>query len=163
MRDSQILSVAILDVHLPSGVIRAALSLHISHGHVPVSALVFRPVPGALALPQLGQHDDDADALLGNHPPEVGYGRLRGVLRYYEGLQVVVALDERGVYVCRVLFAGQGREDHAVSVVRNHHVAAVFLAVLLAAGYRTGFSVFKGVSDILEMVEVLVSINVRWG
>lgn len=103
------------------------------HRNVVIISLILGPIPRAFAFTQFGQHNDDADALLGDHPPEISDGRLSRVLRYYKGFGVIVTLDERGIYVGGVFFAGQRRQDDTVAIVRDDDIAAVLLTVLFAA------------------------------
>lgn len=150
MSDPLVLAVPVLNKHLPACVIRTALGLDVSDGHVFVGSFFFGPIARTLAVAELGEHHDDGDALLADHSPEVRDRAFDGVLRDDEGLGVVVALDERRVDVRRVLLARQRGQDHSVPVVGDHGVAAVLLAVFLTTADRARLPVLVRVLDVLQ-------------
>lgn len=136
-----VLHFAIGHIEFPSRVIRPDITLHVLDQNVIVLYLVVRPIPRTLFRPiaNLRYHDNRIDALFGYHAPEIGNRFVQRILRDDKRFGIVVAFDERCVYVCGVFATGYRIQNHSISIEWYHKFAAIFATMLFVVASRTGF------------------------
>lgn len=106
----------------------------------------------------LRDHNNGVDALFADESPKIGNRVLQRILRYNERLRVIVAFDERRIYIGRVFATRYWRQNHAVPIERYHKFGAVFVAVLFQI---TSGACFVGVvSDGFDFLRQRKCVNI---
>lgn len=84
-------------------------------------------------------HNDSVDAMLGNHTPEITDRLFHRILCDDKRFRVVVAFDERRIYVGAMITCRDWRQNHTIPIEWYHQFAAIFMTVLVTVSDRTRF------------------------